>query len=363
MGARYFLAFLFVFNLILCSGLISDYFSGKLAWDRTITNYNFTQYLVSYNFEFLKRGFLASVFDSFGISINKITVFVYSYLVVNAVFIAIWKMVNAVFNRPDQKKMALVFMGIFVLSPATAVQFGNDFGRLDPSNILVMLLSIWIVLYKSEYWILVLIPTLSSIAVLIHEIYIFTGLPLVLAAMYLRSNQLNLKMAFAVLMGTVFLVMLGILFFGNADYQFTIDYLTAQTGFTGEEFPIAVWTSSLFQNLSFTFERYEQAKTWTSFLRDLSVLLPYVLLIWFAFRNKNLNRPTKLVLFAPLAILPLFLIGIDFSRWMGLIILNFMIAFLIAWHHLKPEIEDKSLNKRYLYLGYFTMLVGFVVVK
>ncbi len=338
--------------------MISDYFSEKLTWDRTITNYILTQYFVSYDFEFLKRGLIASVFDLFGITVNKVNVFVFSYLIINAVFVVVWKAVNSLFTYPDQKKMALVFMGIFILSPATAVQFGNDFGRLDPTNILLMLLSIWIVLYKSQYWILFLIPTLSVAAVLIHEIYIFTGLPLVLAVMYLRSKELNLKVAYVLLAGSLLLTLICILTFGKADYLFTVEYLTAKTGFTSEEFPVAVWTSSLIQNIGFTFERYGRVKTWTSILRDLFILLPYLLLIWFAFRHRDLNKQLKYVLLAPLAIFPLFLVGIDFSRWIGLVIFNFMIAFLIVWHQLKLNLDDRSYNKKYLYLSYFTMLLG-----
>ena len=154
------------------------------------------------------------------------------------------------------------------------------------------------------------------------------------------------------------IVLFCIVLFGKADYPGTLKFLSYQTGFNVDTFPISVWTSSLSENVVFTFERLNQLNTWQSLGRDVVILFIYLLLYLIPFKNKNLSWSLKFILIAPFAILPLFIVGIDFSRWVGLMIFNMFIAFLVVWHQIYQNTNKIETNKKYLYLSYFVMVLG-----
>lgn len=356
---RYFLLFIVLFNLALSSVLISDYFTGKLEWARIVSDYNLTQYFVSYSHEFLKRGLIATFFEYLSISVNTLNVFIVSYSVINLIFILLWQFSALVFKADDQKKIFIIYLLIFVCSPATAMQLGNDFGRLDSINSLLMISSIMIVLYAPIAWGFFAMTALSVMALLIHEIYLFTGLPLVLLVFWIRisSGNKNVKL-FIISLIVILSVLFCIVLFGKADYPNTLSYLSNQTGFQVDTFPISVWTSSLSENVVFTFERLQQFKTWQSLVKDFAILFIYLVLYLLPFKNLNLSWSLKLVLLSPLAILPLFIVGVDFSRWIGLMIFNMFIAFLVVWYQVYQDEIKIKISKKYIYFVCFAMILG-----
>ncbi|MBD3750775.1 MAG: hypothetical protein IE931_14935 [Sphingobacteriales bacterium] len=340
----HFLILFLGFNVLLFSAVISDFFTGKLVWNRIISDYIHTQYFASYHLEFLKRGVVATIFQFFSIAATKLNIFVLNVILANLLFLVVWHLSKTVFMNINQK-VWLIFMWVFIVSPATAVQFGNDFGRFDPLNMLIMVVSVWIILNYKAIVINWAIPVLSGMAILIHEIYIFTGLPIVLATMYLRSQHVMLYLAFSSLGVVVFVVVLSLFVFGKADDISTINHLVSRAGKGADEFPVAVWTSSVFQNIEFTFERYLQFKTWTGIIRDMIILLPYLLLIWFVLRDVSQKRRFALILVSPFAVLPLFVLGIDFSRWVSMIVFNALIVLLIVLHYLNGEKKEIAVPK------------------
>ena len=353
-----FFIILFLFNLLFFSTLISDYFTDKLSWIRTVTDYNLAQYYASYYLEFLKRGLVGSLFSFFSVPVNPLTVFAFSLGVVNLIIIILYILSVSSFPSSGRENVFFMFLLAFVFSPATAQQFGNDIGRLDPVILLFMLISIWVALESKTKLLPYFLVTFTILALLIHEIYVFIGLPLVLFSLYIRSQCRVLLSLYVYLLSAVFFIMLIMLFYGGANIEETVHYLVQSTGLPQDRYPIAVWTSSLRENIIFTYAKYGELKTWITLFKGGMILLPYILLIAFLIRGKKLTRSVKLFLISPLAVLPLFIIGIDFSRWIGIMIFNILIMFVIIVRYLKNSNQDVHIPKQLWYILFFIVFTG-----
>lgn len=359
--SRDFFIFLWVFNLFLSLTLLSDFLTDKLSWDRIVSDYNLAQYYASYSHEFLKRGLIATVFAVFGVSVTQSNVFIFSFVIANLLFIAVWILAMVSFlNVEVTKKYFVIFMLVFICSPATALQFGNDFGRFDTINLLIMVMSLIILLKGSYLFVYVVLPLLTAAALLNHEIYVFTGLPIILLLFMIQIQKglLSFK-GFVVLMAVITVVMLSIVIFGNADSELTLNYLSSKTGFTKEVTPITVWVNSFNDNFIYTLERYSRSGILQGFARDISIVLFYVLLYVLPFKNIRLNSYQKLLLLSPFAILPLFLLGVDFSRWIGLIIFNMFTVFLILGQEINLR-DYLPPPLKYLFMAFIGMALVFI---
>jgi len=74
-----------------------------------------------------------------------------------------------------------IIITLFILSPGVAMHMGFDIGRYDHYNYFILILTIYTTIFvkrKIKYFV---IPILLACGILIHEAYVFYGIPLILS--------------------------------------------------------------------------------------------------------------------------------------------------------------------------------------
>jgi hypothetical protein len=233
----------------------------------------------------------------------------------------------------------------FLLSGFSIQQFAYDFGRFDQINYLLSFIAIAMLFTHLPQLIkLGLLMTLSCTMLLVHEASLFLNIPLLFTLYFFllkQSNSNHLPLLLSCYSAVILATAISITLFGKPlDLALLTQSIKQKAlGFDVHSGAISLHANNLSDNIALTLERLMSEKTASRMLRILLVSLPCILLFkaWFKALKPELNSSEKLLCILCFAsIAPLFLLGIDFYRWIAMGLLNSFILLAVL-SHLKKQ--------------------------
>ncbi len=352
-GVLQFLALLVLFNglifydaffTVLCSSE-SLVFSDVLVGDWKIA-----QFLSAYQREFMKRGLVATGFAALGVQVSYQSIVIFTGITINLFFLVFYFYVKKLFHR--RAAWFLPFMLVFIFSPGTALQMGADYARFDQINLLLTLVALMALLSAEgerggvALARVLLVATILVAGMLIHEAYLFIFAPIIMALCYQRvaagrMPRYALPVCAAAILGALF----AIIKFGFAEPA-VIQSMSASMQAIAPDYDtqltLRVWDRRLVESLAYTISLYFKLK----YLVQVLVLsLPIGLYAFWLYRlayTPGLSREYLLVLLSPAAIAPMYIIGCDFPRWSGMVVVLLFLVFVIMLHDDKVRLPDKK---------------------
>jgi hypothetical protein len=312
--------------------------------------YNFWQWTIDYDIEFVRRGLLGSVLGFFGIdaALSPNVIYV-AALVVLTLFACQLVFLACCFLLSNDSFEAFLVVLVFTMLPMTLAWYSFDLGRVDQVNYVLFLSSILCLRYSTGFWLLS--GLMVCIAGLIHEGFFVIQYPMFLTISVLLCGKNWRKMALVTIPPA--LVFLTIMAFGNIQsigYEQYVSYLDNKFDIDiGLESAGVIYYLSLAENIGLTvstwyFEGSVNTDRLVALLVAVLACLPgfATLFIW-----TKKERDPALFLLVTVAVIPcilLNLIGIDLFRWMSMAITNgFLSVFLYSC--LKPEFQFTVVRK------------------
>lgn len=298
------------------------------------------QWLISYEFGFVKRGMVGSIISV--IPIQPGYIFLLSCaLIVHIVLLFALIAYSARRLSEGSNNSWLLFLLLFMGSSATIQHFTYDMGRFDHFLLLILLASLAILDFKPKLkW---LIVPMCLIGMLIHEAFFFLFFPFILAAsFYLLQNSPQQKAFLTTLSMTVFIILVFIVVFGSMetiDEAAYLEYLALKTyDFTPTQHSISPLFLSLEKNIFLTLNYLLQAKTLKEHILLLLWQLPVLIVLYYIITSiynsvKKLNELRYFILLLASAAAPLlmYFLGIDFYRWIAAAMTNmFLLVVLLS---------------------------------
>lgn len=310
-----------------------------------------THWAFSYEYGFIKRGLVGTVYQIFKSRLNLATINYYasilSYFGLFLTLATIVYLSKIIYNTNHfQGSLTyLVPIGLsawLISSPGLAVQHFYDLGRFDVLGYILICMSVnaIIFLHKNTAFLFLLIT--STLSIVIHEGQYFWTPWILLSAWYLFNLNSQIPTNSIIFMNFLFLV----LFFlfmtimtaaistkTYANYfslTEALDTLNNRSDFNLRRDSLLVHFFGLSENLEFTADRSWSPRRIAGLITSALILIPYIWFfgkIYLTLNNKNLliHAIVFLGIFAPLG---LFILGHDQGRWMAMI--NANLIFMIA---------------------------------
>ena len=319
------------------------------------------QFLYSYHYEFMKRGFIGTIIYLFDIVPTYKQIY-YGSLIVSNIFLLTYIAYakNMMYKLP--RKQFFLYILFFILSPAVALQLGFDAGRFDQITLVITVAILMLLTSKSKYTIFI-VPILLTIGLLIHEAFLFINIPIILTVIMHEIKKQNYKESFFYqVMITIVIVLVALLMLGSVGDE-TLDLLIVKAGYQNGEFGyLYILSRSTLDNIRITLSTYANIGTWVNILITSSVLAtyPYLYLTTFK-RYMKKNLFIFLICISPFSIFIMFLLGIDFHRWFSLFIINLFLVFPYLVKELKIRniyFSFTDLERRFVKLGYTLFILG-----
>lgn len=325
----------FVIAAICCYGSIQlnqlfNYLHGANWGD---IDYMLTQYSVNYlSYGFIKRGFVGTLFYFVSPSNLMAAIWIWN----SAIFLLLIGIVRHCFRDMGSSPSVDILKTLFAISPFAAFQFSYDIGRLDLTNIVLLILSMNAVVRGRRLTVLVV----SVVAILIHEAILFYGIPVLFAMMLAKRNMAkdvrdsstySLLFLFGYICACLAVALL-IYQYGNSSA------VVAHSLGNGQE----AWSRPLVQPGFYK-------SPLDSVIEACVLILLYGWL--FAVYKKN-KSPFDLFVLAAMSPMALFLFGWDIARWCALIFVT--IAAIISY---KIMYEKWELDWRTLKYGVAIFMV------
>ena len=148
-----------------------------------------THWLFSYRDGMFRRAFMGSVFEIFfpsGLSYSQVTVIALVFLLLFSVaYVTLawmtWK------SRPSLDTYMLILCAL--IAPATLRFFPGDLGRFDPILILIVIICIFVLLYRPGPVGFGIVGAFAALGVAVHEEFFIGQLPILLAIMIVESRR------------------------------------------------------------------------------------------------------------------------------------------------------------------------------
>ncbi len=289
-------------------------------------------WLVDYEFGFLKRGLPGWVLGPGPVSeqaVRNVSLLVLGLLVGALVAAAacLWSRSR----DPGLHRWLLLFL----LAPFTIAQWAHDAGRFDQLNYLATGLAVTLLLAGGR-WTLLVLP-LASLQLCIHEIAIFLQLPTIGVLWYAMCRSRGVApVGPAAFAGVTAISLLLVLVCGQP--AVTMAELAAHLSMRSPDGSVPAGFTELYwmgfqENLALTVQRL----SWRT-LRHLLILAVVGWPIWvmtvraWSHVLRGGPRHGRLLPLSGLLGLPLFLLGFDYQRWIGCLLLDQWLL-LLAWSH------------------------------
>lgn len=304
--------------------------------------WNATHYAINYyDFGFVKRGVVGSFYQFFDGSMSQFSLFLFQFSLLLIFIIA----THFFFTKLGlQNKFIYI---LFVISPATCLQFGSDFGRFDPLIVSVFMLS---VIYRHNS---VLFVCLSLIGVLIHEIYTFALLPAafliylsdkcMLDSIYVFFKRMVKSLVFYIILGLIIFILIFGGYEGGYDkligsfYDTNLSSLYIELNSPKINNSFFVWTRDIFDNFEYTLKRFN-LKISTIYM----ILVLIIVIVYLSVLGVSFSKPKYYLIL--LASAPMFLLATDWSRWFAFMYISIFITFITTE-------TEKAANESRTYLS------------
>jgi hypothetical protein len=338
--------YLVLFNCLFVSSLVlRGYFihSGDDPFYWAV-GFNFDRYFFSYYYEFMKKGFIGTIFHFLEISPTHRLVYLISLINANFFLILYIFYVKKMMPFIPQRQFYLYLL-FFILSPGVAIQFGYSAGLFDNFVILITLIALFVLVakYKFSYFVL---PILLAMGLLIHEGFLFFNIPVILAVILNEVRKGNYKFhLFLVTSSTIIITLFFLFIYGSeisddslysimeiinrAEERTISDFHSPRTNHDTYNFILgSISTQTYFLKITLhTWSLYAHWQTWLGILVSLIILGIYLKPYLKAFKENMSVIYIRMVLFSPFAIFPLFLLVNDFYRWFGHILINMFLVY------------------------------------
>ncbi len=312
---------------------------------------------LSFNYadEFVKRGLIGSLFYIFKIPLNKEIAFVFALIFYTSFVSILFFFIKKFLEKKND--LFVYFLLLYLLTPAGIPHFAHDIGRFDIINYSLLFLAL--VIYNPKNFLSKFTSTfLIYLSYFIHEASFFYSFPVFLLFLAINKDKKFLPYFLGISCLSFFIIMI----FGHYS---TLD---PQTYFKIKISP--TWgeakTSShlvLFSNLLDNLKRvYYQS----FYSLDLFLLMTYfglILATYVLFCSmfcSQFSKPKLLLFSVPFWIFPLFLVGIDYSRWVSLFFTNCMIisVFYVKYFYDSYHPITNPLLKLHYYLMILLFFFG-----
>ena len=269
---------------------------------------------------FIKRGLIGTLFRPLPDAIHHVAVIVFNVVALVSLAILLVCVLLSCRRRIDCSGFILL-ASLWIAAPAGVINLGYDFGRLDHVNIVLLALSL-IALRTERLAVGAVLACLSTVAaLLVHEAYLFYGLPLLIALGLLRFDSRSRYPRLAPAIGiavSAILTLFALWRWGR--YEGTRSGFVA--GLDGALDPshnvLHVWSRSLAENLAYVGARLSNGLfTIAEIMAVVALALAMLMLLVAVYRGNRVRL--DLAVLAPLAVLPLFVLGIDYARWVALL--------------------------------------------
>lgn len=347
-----------------------------------------THYLFNYEHEFLKRALLGEILRLSFENLNAEIIYNVSLFFLILLSIIFFKLFFIDFNK-DTNIYKLIFSTTVFVSPLTLQHFIYDIGRPDIINILITLLSFFIIekFHKNTFLVVIFIFPLLNCMLLIHEGSFFMFIPMIFGFWFFKNSK---KVTFGIQL-IFFLIIIFITYkistLGlSTKYTYTEYYnllVNKYLIFADDVDPInfifvrSTAVEVLYRDLFNTYDpkvsyaifedTIRKGFTIKSLVNSLILIIllsPIFFIIFMIYRSflKVSDFKTKLFLFTPLSPFALFIFGYDHMRWWALIFTNiFIILFRLCKEkdiYLKIILEN---IKKYKIIYIFLILESFIL--
>ncbi|AXN31881.1 hypothetical protein [Vibrio coralliilyticus] len=298
-----------------------------------------THYAINYiDFGFVKRGLIGSFYKIINGSFSQESLFLFQFsFIILLVFVTHFLFLK--FNLNNR----FVYI-VFILSPATFMQFGSDFGRFDPILVSIFMLSI---IYRSNSFVFIIF---SILGILTHEIYIFALLPAAFILYLLERNSLvSFKdIVIGVIKSRDFYILIASIILIISMGYYELGYEKILDTFSQSKLPpsyiefykgwsnVHIWTSSISDNLSFASQRLSLTVDTVYMIFIYLIMLVYLHVIGVDFK-----KPKYYIILV--SSFPMFFLGTDWARWLAFIYVSIFLIFITTEGCKAKNISNKSI--------------------
>jgi len=345
-------------ELLLALILLFDLFSN---FNKYVPSWNSTQYLLAYQYGFRSRFLLGTIIRFFTPYLSATSLLFIVYISAIFLIILVSVMLGKLIKKADDSyKIALISsIGIFLASPGSISYLFNDanFGQLE-TFILIFTIIIITIIVKNKY--LLFIPIFTFLSIITHQAYMFTYFPLVFGLLLFESYNQNRKVNYVIsLIFTTLITITSFLYI-----QLSPKIVSFKTSLEAENFLLNRTNISLnifmieleyfytvFEHWNlFVFRNLIRNSVFIGFITFVLVL-PIVYILFKIWKNTISNCNDKymkyILLFlslAPLCSLPIFVLALDWGRWLAAIFIEqFTFIFFLTYRKFPPMI--KTLEK------------------
>lgn len=323
-----------------------------------LNSFKFGQYLLNYEHEFIKRGFIGEVFrlaahkPSFALFNN------FSFILFFVFTLAFLLLGIRFLNTCLNKSGGWLFFSLFLAGSFSLQHFYYDIGRYDQILILITLFSIFLI-NRSLNIFYFTAPITIAVLLLVHEAALFIVIPFLLSyALYRQSTKKSSIILLALLVFSV--VCTGLI---STKGKMTSMSLEAHSELLASQHEreiggiYVVHKASLSENIGYTLNSLLSQRTIKHHFKLIVFLIPLFLIFYpILMRDFRENgwQPKHLLLLSSFAPLGLYPLGLDFYRWWALALTNFFIANLLISEkeqQYKDLIVNVFLQKQNIVLG------------
>jgi len=261
---------------------------------------------------FIKRGLIGTLFTGFD-SAARFTAVVAFNLLVLAGFAGLVAGVLAACRPRIEHHSFRLLAALWIVAPAGAINLGYDFARLDHVNFLLLGASLLALGHGRVAW----AALFTVLALLIHEAFLFYGVPFLLAAVWRSGTASRRLVPMISLLGATVASSVLLWQWGRFEAGRAALVASADGRINPSHNVLNVWLRPLSANLRYVGERWAQGLFSLVELGLFAVFAASAMTLLIAVYRAN-RRPLDGLAATPLAVLPLFVLGIDYARWLAL---------------------------------------------
>jgi hypothetical protein len=325
-----------------------------------IDDWKATHWLMSYDLEFIKRGAIGSVVNylfTLPISLEQISIAAYSVYFLLSIFLVLY--IIPAFKK-DITLVTLLLSSGFALQ-----QLGHDIGRFDQVVLLLTLTTLKLApsCKTNPVLITLLLIILSALSMVVHEASALIAIPLTFSALSISTvkNRRNYLYPAAYVVSSICLFF-AIIIIGSpvTSPEQWINFLQSKANFEINLNSAAVTHNSLKDNILISLERLISMKTANRMFLVFIFSIAYIYVIYRVFQKQlaNENRIITFLSVLPvLATVPLYVLGLDYYRWIALAMLNTLL--ILTYLRYETDAKPINLSRKYLLtLATFTLYTG-----
>jgi hypothetical protein len=305
------------------------------------------QYLFNYEYEFLNRALVGEVFRQLGLTGNYKFLNLYAYSIAVIAIVMLYFYFSQ-FRPSTDNQQQLYFLAFFAISPATISHIGFDIGRYDQLNLIILILAVMLVSRGA----LIRASLLAAVGVFVHQPFVVIFLPLLVAIAIAENGRASfasgVKVAFFPILALAFIMLQGNPEILN-ERELNSALLKSYPHFRPNSIAasIEVFFLDLPRAFALTIVPYSKPSTWL-YLSAAGTYFALLIAVYWQF-FKHVSEPKlQLVMIAPFASLALFLLGVDYYRWIALISLNMFLAYAYVSHKMNRNVITDVHSRRLL---------------